>query len=117
MAALASETVRGVTILRQEPNGLHWRIDESSSTPLEYRLDEADLCRAQHEHDLVVEAHPDIHVLPWEVPLTISNRHVLHHLNRQSYRTVKAKLGQGLSGILQRLQQSAERNPRHFPAL
>ena len=30
-------------------------------TPLECQLDVADLLRAQHEHGLVVEAHPDIH--------------------------------------------------------
>merc|ERR1712137_77420 len=107
---------RGVIELEQQSNGIHWTL---AATNTEDRYTEADcqqLRRAQDAGGIVFQAHPLLHGLPWSVPDSVANRHVLLAIKKQAFQRCKGS-EYSLRPTLQGLRVAAQESAWQYAAL
>ena len=76
---------RNVILLEQESDGLHWVVAGDNIENRQTATDCQTLLQSAEARGIVFHTRPFLHGLPWSVPDSIANKHVLMALKQQPF--------------------------------
>jgi hypothetical protein len=85
----AMDEERDTIVVKQQPNGIHWRVAEDPNGHAVTAGDMGRIQKRQHEGSITFDAHPGIHGVLWRVKDIIVNKHALQVLQKQPYQRFK----------------------------
>jgi hypothetical protein len=100
---------RSLIELGQQPDGVHWRVNEEKAVDDRTCRDCQHLSRYEEEGGIVFYAHPQIHRFPWSVPDSIANKHVVQALKKLPFRKYRGE-GPSVCSQVEKLASSAATN-------
>ncbi|POM75681.1 LOW QUALITY PROTEIN: RxLR effector candidate protein [Phytophthora palmivora] len=101
----STESNKMAITMEQQWDGIHWRLVENEKVDQQMTADWDKLRQSQEQDGLVFVAHPWLHRIPWTVPDTIANQHVVKALKRQPFKRYKG-LGNKLGSVVKALEDT-----------